>query len=334
MSKKETPDVVDQPTGTSASTKAGRRRKGKAAAVIVLITAVAIGVVFALFALLPRKADGFIIELDYNKDVHFTMTDEEGETQEKHFLRGDPLGNGWPVLTSEVRSYYDALKETPEGLHGSQNFIEGSNPVTSSSSNSASQVFDETTTSSRNLALVYTFYLRNNLDGQGAPYRLTGRCDTRVAPTNDARNPYDYLRVALFESNVGEADDFVRYYGNANVQRQGTLIDNVEDFDDDRECVSTAKLTKRINYEADEERELRTPLYIDKGHGTGENGIGFCENFDNQTDFGLLFNYEAEIQPGKTRRITIVAYLEAKDPDCVGTLPKGAQLGLSLSVGV
>jgi|GEM_PF-811741 hypothetical protein len=335
MSKNEEKQAFDSPSSTaSKSKKLGRMAKAKKVTIILVsCAALAVGVIVLMS--LPRGAEGFIVQMDHDlieqqKKAHYSLTiSPTGEATSASYLRGDPLGNAWPTTALTVREYYDSIKDVLDGK------VEGAKP-------GGSHKFVD---NGESKALLYTFYLRNDSKDEEAHYRLRCVVTNRTDPTNDAKNPYDYLRIVMRQGNVGEPDDSVVYYGNQNIQEMGTTQGDpsTDDRNDLREAISDWEKytrTKEVEDEKGNTREeqyyLRNPTYIEKySVGDKEYSLDYCVNFDNAEDRNLLFDANNLIIPaGKTRRITFIAYFEGKDPDAYGSAPKGAQLGMSLIVGI
>lgn len=321
MSKNEEKQAFDSPSATaSKSKKLGRMAKAKKATIILVsCAALAVGVIMLMS--LPRGAEGFIVQMDHDlieqqQKAHYSLTiSPTGEATSASYLRGDPLGSAWPTTALTVKEAYDKLLkeklDTDQG-GGSHNLVD--------------------TEKGESKALIYTFYLRNNSKTEEALYRLRCAVTKRTDPTNDAKNPYDYLRIVMRQGNVGEPDDSVVYYGNQNITNMGTTEGDpsTDDRNDLREAISDWE--KYTRTEAGDESEqpyyLRRSIYSDSGND-------YCVNFDNAADKDLLFDATDLVIPaGKTRRITFIAYFEALDPDAYGSAPKGAQLGIGLTVGI
>lgn len=315
--KNETPQT--EPVEASQAKSFARIAKARKVATVCVLSATALAGVVLLMALAPKAYNGIVITregigqqgsgesgvIDPTKGA-FTMTEETATGDvARSYLRGEALsGNVMQTRAQTVRAYYDSLLEEKDLDHngGSHNFVDKDGEAK---------------------ATVYTFFLRNDSATIEAKYRLQATLTNRTDPTNNARNPYDYLRIILLEGNVGEADDSIVYYGNANVNETGTVDGGVSDS---RECIST---WERENHDADSEHPyyLRKPLYSD-----GENS--YCVNFENKNDPDLLFDAaDHRIAPGKIRRITFIAYFEGEDPDALGTPPKGSSFGFGITVG-
>ena len=319
MSKNEEKQAFDSPTQTvSKSRKLGRMAKAKKATIILISCAtLAVGVIMLMA--LPRGAEGFIVQMDHDlvqqvEKAHYSLTvSPTGEATSASYLRGDPLGSAWPTTALTVKEAYDALlKEKLDKEGGSHNFVDQEKGEAK--------------------ALIYTFYLRNDSTTEEALYRLRCAVTKRTDPTNDAKNPYDYLRIVMRQGNVGEPDDSVIYYGNKNINDMGTTTGDpaTDDRNDLREAISDWEKYTRL-VEGD---ESETPYYLRKSIYS-DSGNDYCVNFDNAADKDLLFDATDLIIPaGKTRRITFIAYFEALDPDAYGSAPKGAQLGIGLTVGI
>ena len=308
MSKQSENPTPETPTSAAAtSKKIGRLLRAKKIGIIAVVSATAISAVILIAALLPRRANGFIVQLDpAAMRQHFSMVTsaKEEEAVQTTYLSADVnLSQGWPTLTQTVKTHYEGFEV--DSLSGGHVFSEDG--------------VDK--------ALFYTFYLRNDSQVEQSVYRIQGYVTSRADPTEEGtRLPYEYLRICMREGYVGEPDDTVTYYANRNIQEAGTYENGVEDRTDSRECLSYWDKHEYGRGTADY-YYLREPTYKD-------GDIAYCVNFDNRDDRNQLFDARDHvIAPGKTRRITFIAYFEGEDPDC-GGLPVTAKMGYGLTIGI
>ncbi len=317
-------DTHERPK-TDGPHRAGALIRHRKVAIIALVGAVSIAAVISLFGIVYGGSDGLVVRMDEGGGASdaFAMfpTGIEGKPAEEGttYMVGDPLNGARQTSTQYVRNYYSselAWKGKSGELSGSNNYIEYT---------------EDGEKVSR--ALVYTFYLKNNSTTEETTYRIQANITSQTEPVNGSNNPYDYLRVALYEGNVGYDDDYVRYFGAPNTKKQGTYIDGVEYPDDNRECIGAKNIHKVYDDDGNDLYTLRSPAYYDDSLPNEK--IGFCENFHTSAGADVLFSLvDQKIAPGATRRITFISYLEGDDPDAYGTVPIGAAIGLNLIVGV
>lgn len=335
MSKND--NVADNKAPEPVKPEQAKFKTAKRVAAVLLVAAVAVAAVILLMRLNTKTESSMIIEGDFvvvlnnnpadnqGKTNHFGIaskpganTDDDSEVKKAndgtYVLIGQPLGNAWPTRNVDVRTYYNSLldeKGLSGGLSGSANFT------------------DQTT--NQPAALIYTFYLNNTSETEPQTYRIVARLNhDRGQPANSTGiDCYEYLRLGLFVGNDGEADDYVRYFANKTMLSTGLESDH-EDY---RECLSDWTWSSIDN----EGNTWRSPTYSDEYAKPA--AIDICDYFTPDPDpaignRGLFDLSDLEIAPGKSRRITFVAYLEVNDPDCRGVPPTNQRLGFSLHVGL
>lgn len=307
----------------------------KRVAAVLLVVASAVAVVILLLALVNQTGDNnggtvegdFVVKLD-NADTasnHFRIGTKPGTGDDQEdpdvktandgtkVLLGEALGNAWPTSNAVVRAHYnDLIKEKGlnGGLSGSANFK------------------DEVT--NQPAALIYTFYLTNVSDTESQTFRFAARLSHNRGQSANSTgvDAYEYVRFGVFMGNNGSEDDDVRYFANRTMSSTGLKSDP----NDYRECLSNYT----ILYD-EKGNPYREPTYSDKFADTQE--VSICEPFEPDSDpayadRGLFDLQNLEIAPGKSRRITFIAYLEGADPDCHGSAPTNQKLGFSLHVGL
>ena len=164
-------------------------------------------------------------------------------------------------------------------------------------------------------ALVFTFYVENvSEDGDESFSYHVSLADVQ-APQNGATHPYSYLRLALFADTLGSNRHQHAFYGAPNSLGEGTYHGGESD---NRECIS--------EYTRYQEGDvlLRKPVFLDGDEG-------YCVNF--RPGMESIIAVPLSLGPKETMRLSLLAYFEGFDPDCIREAPVGASLGLTISLG-
>lgn len=312
---------------------AGKKLKvAKKVAVVSLVSAAAVASVILIVGVNQQDDksgrgtgdEGFVVELDNKtKPNHFMIATRPGNSAEpgedvqvasdgSYVLVGEPLGNAWVTSSANIRNYYDGLlaqKGLSGGLSGSANYTDPDVDMPA--------------------GLLYTFYLNNVSTTETQTFRIAAQLTHSRGQNQEAGgvDVYEYLRLALFMGDDGQEDDDWRFFANKSM-RSVALESDHTDF---RECLSNWKWSDPTGVDVN---KYRIPLYSDP-----KSNVSVCEYFTPSSDPGYadrgLFDLQnLEIKPGKSRRITFLAYLEGNDPDCIGEPPQNQRIGFSLHIGL
>lgn len=267
-----------------------KAKKQKRIALIALSVGLMGVTVFSLLSFLGRVSGQFTIKVAPDLDVSYLRLTETLDGQKSSFLKAKGLDAAHPDLAKDVLDYVDSLDKSTLG--GSNNKVK-----TSSSS-------------SKETALVYTFYVHNESEEEEGLFRMNLNITDYSSPINDAKQPYSYLRVACYvnPAEEEEANDFTVYALSSS-----SGIGTTEGEKDDRECLSSYMIKE----------DLRTPTY------TYDGAHGYCEDFASPYS---IFQRNEAIAPKKALRITLAMWLEGEDVDCAGDVPEGTSMTFGLDI--
>ena len=165
--------------------------------------------------------------------------------------------------------------------------------------------------SGRVIGVSYSLFLRNTSTDESRPYVFCLGIDEYSLKGEGSTNPYSYLRVIVFENDLGSEEAFSSIYASPNGKGLGTKEGGESDL---RECVSTYLV----------EDGLRRPMFE-------FNHTGYCDYFGQGEE---LVRKEEFISPDTTRHYEIMFYYEGEDPDCKGAAPEKSTITLSARFGV
>ncbi len=288
--KKGKPDASLYPT----SAKYARRRKQRNVACIVTGVAATGVLILGIISFLGKVSGQFTIKMDPRVAPSTLKLFDKVDGSASELLTAEGLSNAHVTTADSVFKYVDELK-TDNELYGSHNYTK-----TKASENNEQSTID--------LALVFTFYAENISANEDAIFDYKMTIDDYVSPTNDAVQPYTYLRVALYENiwtedGSGSHDFTVYALESVNTNAAG----------DKRECLSTYR----------ENDGKHAPSY------TYDGNHGYCESFE---DPYTIFNRQAiTLKPAERMRFTAVCWLEGNDPDCNGSAPEGSSFTFSMA---
>lgn len=302
---------------------AQRKKRRKIAFVVGLVSATGLGVL-ALFAFMGQVSGNFTIKLN-QADVGQTF-----------------------YLADEISFHDPVTRLSAAGMKNAE--VSAYDEVLTYARNECDAIADEDGGGSRNMkndviagvdkALVYTFYLKN---ASNAPftYSFGFNLDHYDSPTNNAKEPYEYLRIGIIHTNYDrfghESESLLRVYGAPNRRGYGTMIDGVYDSGDNREVIGRYEEIPYLD------TRYREPFEVgsEKEH---EEYVGFCTNFTPTNAEGEIFRetyspsdpYAAMnyLQANDYCRFTIVAWMEGNDFECQGTPPKGVNITFSMVFGL
>ncbi|MCQ2742804.1 MAG: hypothetical protein MJ239_05870 [Bacilli bacterium] len=283
---KPTPDESNFPTVA----KYAKRRRQKKIALAVLSVGSAGIAIFVILSFLGDTSGKFTIRMNEQMAMSGIKMTEKIDGPESSYLLAEGLKAANLDTAEDVLTYVDALPV--EGLGGSNNKPKGG----------SSESGIET-------ALVYTFYLHNTLEEE-ANFMMSLNLDGYSAPTNDAVQPYSYIRVALYETEA-----MAGLYSNFDVYalRNSRGWHTPKSEDDRRECLSTYSL---IGNEA-------TATYdYDGSHG-------YCNDFVTNN---IMFERTSKMAGFSVNRYTVVIWAEGNDYDCKGQPPEGTSLTFTLNM--
>lgn len=246
------------------------------------------------------NTDGYVIKLDNaEKANHFTMSSDEGG-KASTILNGEPVNGIYPTSANTIESYIDSLSSETTG--GSRNMVHPSRE-------------------GYYAAVVYTLYLNNTSVDEEQKLAYEVHLDNYVGPTNGARGPLDYARIAIFTSIVGDsASENVTYFGAAS-NREG--LGNELGNDNTREAI-----TGREQGDDGSGHTIRKSSY------SGKSSDKYCINFKTGEQSDLLVQEELTIPQGKSMKFTFVHYWEGTDFDCGSYEPDTSTILMSLHFGV
>ena len=289
-----------------------RRRKMKKAWIILASSALGGILVLSIIAYLGRVSNAFTISIDprtaQNTIVFKQSPNSPTGTDETTYLTAEGMQNSWQTGADSVFAHaatlYPETNYSPDrnpliGSHNykDQQFIEGvEGPV----------VVDK--------ALFYTFYLSNASDG-AIDYSFNMKLENYVSPSNNAQEPYTYLRVALFENT------FIREVGATQTHNYTVYaLSNYEyknGAGDYREPISA--WVPRTDAEGN-------ITHVAAGNVTPElndYAVPFIANRE-------FFDRSGNLQQGEIKRYTIAIWIEGNDPDCYGRSPEGVTMTFGL----
>ena len=281
--------------GVLTPEKAAKRRKRRNIAIAVGSTSAAVLAMLMIIAFLGRVSGNFTISIDPRDFSNRLGLSYEVDGSMTSTMLGSGLSEAKPVAASQVFNHIDSFDSSAQ-LSGENSLYEGEGD------------------SRRNYALVYTWYLRNKTDDE-VTYRVTLNVSDYVSPTNEAIEPYEYLRVAVFVNPVLTFPGAEQTHDYTVYGLQSRTAGTAEDDDDVRECIS--------QFSTDEDGR-RNPMSTDN-----QKSSGYCTPFLDTK--GRIFDLSGmTIAPSAAVRYTLVAWLEGYDPECRGKAPEGASMTFSL----
>lgn len=292
--------------GRETAEKIQARRRRRNIAAIVLSVALLGFIGFTIAAFLGRVSGNFAVALNpRNKSDNLSLS-LQADSDKTSTLLADGIANANPAASDQVFDYLDDNVFNQDNLGGSYNAY-WQNGIVSGSLLSAEKGEEAVAA-----ALVYVFYLHNNTE-EALTYTYQFSISEYVAPINEANEPYEYLRIALYRDSLaddGSSEGF-EIYGYQSLEK-GTVDGGKEDT---RECVSKTMKTK------DEEGNVLRYPSLDL---TRPESKGYCTPFYDET--GVIIRDQALIAPKATVRYCIVSWLEGNDAECSGAVPEGASM--------
>lgn len=301
---------------------AHRKIRRRIALAVGIVGATGMGIL-ALFAFMGQVSGNFTIQLNQaDTGQTFYLATDKDFTHPVTRLLADGMRNAEVSPYDEILSYArDVDSNVDEDGGGNKNKHNDLIPDV-------------------DRALIYSFYLKN---ASNAPftYSFSFNLTHYTSPTNNAKEPYEYLRIGIIHTNYDRfgAEDLslLRVYGAANRRGYGTMIDGVFNSGDTREVIGKDVVEPYLDTFYREPFEIGSPNE-DKEY------VGFCTNFTPTNPSGEILRegYKADdefaamnyLNAGSYSRYTVVAWMEGNDYECSGNPPKGVNITFSMAFGV
>ena len=311
---------------SKAGEAVSRRKKQRKIAVIAGIIAIG-GIAFlGILAFLGNVSSNFTVQVDPRPtDPTLRLTYDPNDVSESStYIKSTGLSSAWTTSADDVigwaKTFYDQTENGYYDEDGNPYLLHGNNIL----DNSDNPRFVNGEPVVNELALMYTFYLYNDFDGE-MNYVQSFKIANYNSPSNNAQGPYNYLRVALFENDYtksGEQTHNYKVYGLENTYSQ-TMYGFENGVSDYRECISNYTESKKVNETTGFESTYRNPTM----NSVPENN-DYCVPFLNSK--GMVFSEQTSIKGYGRKRYTILIWLEGADPDCYGMTPKDCSLTFSM----
>lgn len=284
--------------GQSTPERVAKRHRRRTIAAFVASISSAVLIALSIIAFLGRVSGNFTVTID-PRDYTNRLTLSQGiDGSRTPTLLGSGIENAKPIAASEVFRYLEneVYPLPQEQAQGSHNYEVGEGEERSA------------------YAMTYTFYLHNQTDEE-LPYRHSFFIESYSSPTNDALEPYEYLRIALYVNEPASFPGDDETHEKEIYGLESNYPGTGEGENDTRECVSS--FTGPVD-------EDGNPITRYPRTDSGEETSGYCTPFIDST--GHIIDETRTILPLQTLRYTVVAWLEGFDPECRGKAPEGASM--------